>query len=67
MPEADTSAIAPDALHALLMGNGELALLDVREARAFHAGHLNLARQHLNLTLQFAHVLLQLSNLQLIC
>jgi len=39
-----TRAVSPEALQALLCGDGELALLDVREARAFHAGHLNLAR-----------------------
>ncbi|WP_371319833.1 rhodanese-like domain-containing protein [Variovorax sp. dw_308] len=40
----DPPMITPDALQALLLADGELALLDVREARAFHAGHLNLAR-----------------------
>ncbi|MEJ8845594.1 rhodanese-like domain-containing protein [Variovorax rhizosphaerae] len=40
----DPPTIAPDALQALLLADGELALLDVREARAFHAAHLNLAR-----------------------
>ncbi|MEJ8858542.1 rhodanese-like domain-containing protein [Variovorax robiniae] len=40
----DPPTLAPDALQALLLADGELALLDVREARAFHAGHLNLAR-----------------------
>ena len=37
-------AIAPRALQALLLGDTELALLDVREARWFCGGHLNLAR-----------------------
>ncbi|MDM0116858.1 rhodanese-like domain-containing protein [Variovorax sp. J22R133] len=42
--QGPTRAIGPETLHALLLGDDELALLDVREARAFHAGHLNLAR-----------------------
>ena len=40
----DPPTIAPDVLQALLLADGELALLDVREARTFHAAHLNLAR-----------------------
>ena len=39
-----TVPIAPQQLHALLLGDSELALLDVREARAFVGAHLNLAR-----------------------
>ncbi|RZL94817.1 MAG: rhodanese [Variovorax sp.] len=39
-----TAGITPEALQAMLLGDSEMALLDVREARAFHAGHLNLAR-----------------------
>ncbi|MGI4777602.1 MAG: rhodanese-like domain-containing protein [Janthinobacterium lividum] len=38
------SWIRPLALLALLRSDSEIALLDVREARAFVAGHLNLAR-----------------------
>ncbi len=38
------AGISPDALFDLLLGSGELALLDVREARWFNASHLNLAR-----------------------
>ncbi|MDM0066433.1 rhodanese-like domain-containing protein [Variovorax sp. J31P207] len=41
---SSSSSIAVQALHALLLGDHELALLDVREARAFVSGHLNLAR-----------------------
>jgi rhodanese-related sulfurtransferase len=37
-------SLAPDALQALLLGTGELALLDVREACRFNDAHLNLAR-----------------------
>lgn len=37
-------AISPGVLQALLLGNSELALLDVREARWFCDAHLNLAR-----------------------
>lgn len=37
-------AISPGDLQALLLGNSELALLDVREARWFCDAHLNLAR-----------------------
>ena len=36
--------IAPKTLRDLLLGHEELALLDVREARAHVTGHLNLAR-----------------------
>ena len=36
--------MTPQALHSLLLGEQELALLDVREARAYVGGHLNLAR-----------------------
>ncbi|MDM0109536.1 rhodanese-like domain-containing protein [Variovorax sp. J22R24] len=36
--------ISPQTLHELLLGSTELALLDVREARWFNAGHPNLAR-----------------------
>ncbi|MDM0059071.1 rhodanese-like domain-containing protein [Variovorax fucosicus] len=43
-PPHSPPLIAPQALHALLLGNQELALLDVREARAYVSGHLNLAR-----------------------
>lgn len=39
-----SSLIAPQALQDLLLGRQELALLDVREARAYVGGHLNLAR-----------------------
>ncbi|MDM0021007.1 rhodanese-like domain-containing protein [Variovorax saccharolyticus] len=38
------ASIAPQALQEALLGGAELALLDVREARAHVAGHLNLAR-----------------------
>ncbi|VTU45924.1 rhodanese-like domain-containing protein [Variovorax sp. PBL-E5] len=38
------SSITPQALHGLLLDDQELALLDVREARAYVGGHLNLAR-----------------------
>ncbi|MDM0035130.1 rhodanese-like domain-containing protein [Variovorax sp. J22P271] len=45
MPSSSSpSSITAPALHALLLGDQELALLDVREARAFVSGHLNLAR-----------------------
>lgn len=40
---ADTT-VSPDALRSALLGSGELALLDVREARWFCDAHLNLAR-----------------------
>ncbi|HVR53787.1 MAG TPA: rhodanese-like domain-containing protein, partial [Pseudorhodoferax sp.] len=36
--------LTPEALHALLLGDGELALLDVREARQANRAHPNLAR-----------------------
>ena len=39
-----TVSITPRQLNALLQEDSELALLDVREARAFVASHLNLAR-----------------------
>ena len=39
-----TAPITPQRLHALLLESSELALLDVREARAFVGAHLNLAR-----------------------
>ncbi|MDB5879948.1 MAG: 3-mercaptopyruvate sulfurtransferase SseA, contains two rhodanese domain, partial [Variovorax sp.] len=39
-----TVSITPRQLFALLQEDSELALLDVREARAFVASHLNLAR-----------------------
>jgi rhodanese-related sulfurtransferase len=39
-----TSFISPYRLQQLLLGGQELALLDVREARYFVGGHLNLAR-----------------------
>ncbi|MDM0047991.1 rhodanese-like domain-containing protein [Variovorax sp. J22R115] len=38
------TGISPQALRDLLLGPTELALLDVREARWFNAGHPNLAR-----------------------
>ncbi|MDM0073813.1 rhodanese-like domain-containing protein [Variovorax sp. J2P1-59] len=38
------AGISPQALRDLLLGPTELALLDVREARWFDAGHPNLAR-----------------------
>lgn len=38
------SSISLDTLQQLLLGAHELALLDVREARHFVSGHLNLAR-----------------------
>ncbi|MGJ7510104.1 rhodanese-like domain-containing protein [Variovorax sp. GT1P44] len=44
MPLASPSTIAPQALLALLVGREELALLDVREARAYVGEHLSLAR-----------------------
>lgn len=43
-PDDTFSRIAPQDLLALLLGEDEIALLDVREARAFVARHLNLAR-----------------------
>lgn len=36
--------ISPESLYQALLGTHELALLDVREARQFVGGHLNLAR-----------------------
>lgn len=36
--------MTPQVLYDLLLGHDELALLDVREARAYVGGHLNLAR-----------------------
>ena len=39
-----TASIAPQQLYAWLQEDSELALLDVREARAFVGSHLNLAR-----------------------
>ncbi|WP_219220009.1 rhodanese-like domain-containing protein [Variovorax boronicumulans] len=38
------SLLSPDALQQLLLGDQELALLDVREARQANRAHLNLAR-----------------------
>ncbi|MDM0087580.1 MULTISPECIES: rhodanese-like domain-containing protein [unclassified Variovorax] len=38
------SLLTPDALQQLLLGDQELALLDVREARQANRAHLNLAR-----------------------
>jgi rhodanese-related sulfurtransferase len=37
-------SISQSSLQGLLSGTAEVAVLDVREARAFNAGHLNLAR-----------------------
>ena len=42
--QSETYSIEPLQLHALLLEKSELALLDVREARAFVGTHLNLAR-----------------------
>ena len=44
MTASPSPPIAPRQLQALLLTNAELALLDVREARAFVDAHLNLAR-----------------------
>ncbi len=41
---SNSQPIASPALHSLLLASEEIALLDVREARIFNAGHLNLAR-----------------------
>ncbi|WP_326543337.1 rhodanese-like domain-containing protein [Pseudorhodoferax sp.] len=43
MPQ-HTAGLDPQALHALLLGAQELALLDVREARQANRAHPNLAR-----------------------
>ncbi|MGJ7580162.1 rhodanese-like domain-containing protein [Variovorax sp. RHLX14] len=42
--QSEKCPIAPQQLYALLLNDSELALLDVREARAFVGAHLNLAR-----------------------
>jgi rhodanese-related sulfurtransferase len=44
MPSSTLRDITASELHGWLLGDEEIALLDVREARQFNAGHPNLAR-----------------------